>query len=477
MKYVSTRSGAEATSAETVFRGLAPDGGLYVPVLGNGDRGTGNGELGAGNLMPWFLGDAERLVLSRLYDDMPADVREEAVARLLSRFPEKDPIPLVDVDGLEMLELFHGKTGAFKDVALSMLPVFMKHAAGGRRVLVLTATSGDTGSAAMQGFAGVEGTEIVVFYPATGTSKIQRLQMTTPADPNVHAVGIRGNFDDAQAAVKRIFADPGINAEAAAHGITLSSANSINTGRLVPQIGYYVLACEKERMRCGTPYLRTNPIDVVVPSGNFGNILAAYYAKLMGEPIRRLVVASNVNDVLARFVKTGVYDPGEKFTVTNSPSMDIRRSSNVERLLWILNDGDAKEVSRLMDDLSKKGRYELNDAAKKRLFADFDGGVATPEETEAEMRRLYAQYRYMVDPHTAVATFVAKSLGYPKGRGPCIVAATATPYKFPETCMRAFGRDVLDEPPPGFAELESLPVVQTKVCDVDKIDDAVRDLF
>ena len=268
MKYVSTRSGAEATSAETVFRGLAPDGGLYVPVLGNGDRGTyppseasrrrrcpsrgGNGELETGNGEPWLLADAERLVLSRLYDDIPEGVREEAVKRLLSRFPEKDPIPLVDVDGLEMLELFHGKTGAFKDVALSMLPVFMRHAAGGRRVLVLTATSGDTGSAAMQGFAGVEGTEIVVFYPATGTSKIQRLQMTTPADANVHAVGIRGNFDDAQAAVKRIFADPGINAEAAAHGITLSSANSINTGRLVPQIGYYVLACEKERMRCGT---------------------------------------------------------------------------------------------------------------------------------------------------------------------------------------------------------------------------------
>ena len=200
-----------------------------------------------------------------------------------------------------------------------MLPVFMKHAANGKRVLILTATSGDTGSAAMQGFAGVDGTEIIVFYPATGTSKIQRLQMTTPADKNVHAVGIRGNFDDAQAAVKRIFADKAIAAEAAAHGITLSSANSINTGRLVPQIAYYVLAAE--RLRKTGSQIPDFKCDVVVPSGNFGNILAAYYAKLLGSPIRKLVVASNVNDVLARFVKTGVYDPGEKFTVTNSPSL------------------------------------------------------------------------------------------------------------------------------------------------------------
>jgi threonine synthase len=352
-----------------------------------------------------------------------------------------------------------------------MLPVFMRHAAGGRRVLILTATSGDTGSAAMQGFAGVDGTEIVVFYPASGTSRIQRLQMTTPADANVHAVGIRGNFDDAQAAVKRIFADPAINAEAAAHGVTLSSANSINTGRLVPQIAYYVLATA-----------RLGLADVVVPSGNFGNILAAHYAKLLGAPIRRLVVASNVNDVLARFVKTGVYDPGPKFTVTNSPSMDIRRSSNVERLLWLLNfDGDVAaacaETARLMRDLDGKGRYELNDAAKERLFAQYEGGVATPEETEAEMRRMRETAGYLLDPHTAVATAVARRLGFPRDGAPCVVTATATPYKFPETCLRAFGADVLTDPPPAFAELERLPVAQTKVVDVGEIDRAVRDLF
>ena len=461
MKYISTRKGFEATSAETVFQGLAPDGGLYVPQLGSKAIDSGRLQSIA------TLRDAEEFVMEALFDDLPAEVRSAAADRLCERFPKDDPVPLVEKDGLHILELFHGKTGAFKDVALSMLPVFMKHAANGKRVLILTATSGDTGSAAMQGFAGVDGTEIIVFYPATGTSKIQRLQMTTPADRNVHAVGIRGNFDDAQAAVKRIFADTKINAEAAAHGITLSSANSINTGRLVPQIAYYVLAGAK----LGREF------DVVVPSGNFGNILAAYYAKLLGSPIRKLVVASNINDVLARFVKTGVYDPGEKFTVTNSPSMDIRKSSNVERLLWILNDGDSGEVARLMNDLDTKGRYELNDAAKAKLRADFEGGVATPEETEAEMRRMREAWGYLLDPHTAVATCVAKKLGYPKDGVPCVVAATATPYKFPETCLRAFGADVLTDPPPSFRDLEKLPIAQTRVCDVDKIDQEVTRLF
>ena len=465
MKYVSTRKGLEATAPETVFQGLAPDGGLYVPVL------TGAEKIDCAAVRD--LRDAEAAVLAALFGDFPARVRDEAVQRLLSRFPEGAPVPLVAADGMQILELFHGKTGAFKDVALSMLPVFMRHAAGGRRVLILTATSGDTGSAAMQGFAGVDGTEVAVFFPNVGTSKIQRLQMTTPDEANVHAIAIRGNFDDAQAAVKRIFADAALNAAAAAKGVTLSSANSINPGRLIPQIGYYILAAA-----------RLGAFDVVVPSGNFGNILAAYYAKLLGAPIGKFVCASNVNDVLARFVKTGVYDPGETFTITNSPSMDIRRSSNVERFLWLLNGGlegriDAAcaETARLMADLAEKGRYELNDAAKARLFADFAGGVATPEETEAEMRRMRAACGYVLDPHTAVATAVARRLGYPQAGRTVVVAATATPYKFPETCARAFGENVLTDPPPSFRDLERRPVVQTKVVDVGGIDAAVTELF
>ena len=462
MKFVSTRKGFEATSAESVFQGLAPDGGLYVPVFKASETKL-DAACGLKNLR-----DCEEFVMAQLFNDLPAQVRTDAVDRLLSRFPEGDPIPLVDAGGFKILELFHGKTGAFKDVALSMLPVFMKHSAGGKRVLILTATSGDTGSAAMQGFAGVEGTEVAVFFPNVGTSKVQRLQMTTPADANVHAIAIRGNFDDAQAAVKRIFADAELNAQAAACGVTLSSANSINTGRLIPQIGYYLLAAAK---------LGWREFDVVVPSGNFGNILAAYYAKMLGAPIRKFVCASNVNDVLARFVKSGVYDPGEKFVITNSPSMDIRKSSNVERLLWLLNDGDSAEVSRLMSDLSEKGRYELSESAKAKLLADFDGDVATPEETEAEMRRMREECGYVLDPHTAVATAVARKLGMGADSVPVVIAATATPYKFPETCKNAFGEDILDNPPPSFRDLEKLPIAQTKVVDVDGIDEAVKELF
>ena len=462
MKYVSTRRGFEATSAESVFQGLAPDGGLYVPSKVERLKVERLNGLKT-------LRDCEEAVMDALFDDLPEEVRKDAVDRLCARFPENDPIPLVEADGLRMLELFHGKTGAFKDVALSMLPVFMKHAAGEKRVLILTATSGDTGSAAMQGFAGVEGTEIAVLFPATGTSKIQRLQMTTPADPNVHAIAIRGNFDDAQAAVKRIFADKAFNEEAAKHGITLSSANSINTGRLVPQIAYYVLAGAK----LGRAF------DVVVPSGNFGNILAAYYAKLLGAPIRKFVCASNINDVLARFVKTGVYDPGPTFTVTNSPSMDIRKSSNVERLLWMLNDGDCAETARLMDDLAAKGRYELKSSAKVKLVSEFVGGVATPEETEAEMRRMRNACGYLLDPHTAVGTCVAKKLIADGTIGdlPVVVAATATPYKFPETCLRAYGEDVLTDPPPSFRDLEKLPIAQKTTVDIAGIDAAIMSLF
>ena len=466
MKFVSTRKGIEASSAESVFQGLAPDGGLFVPTM------TGVAPIDFTTIKT--MRDAEEAVMARLFDDLPAEVRTAAADRLLSRVPETDPTPLVDADGLTGLALFPGKTGAFKDVALSMLPVFMKYAAGGKRVLILTATSGDTGSAAMQGFAGVEGTEVLVFFPNVGTSKVQRLQMTTPADKNVHAVAIKGNFDDAQAAVKRIFADKAINDNAAAHGVTLSSANSINTGRLIPQIAYYVLASAK----LGETY------DVVVPSGNFGNILAAYYAKMLGAKIGKFVVASNVNDVLARFVKTGVYDPGEVFTITNSPSMDIRKSSNVERLLWLISgglEGDVAgacaETARMMKDMAEKGRYELSEKAKARLLADFEGGVATPEETEAEMRGVKDRCGYILDPHTAVATFVARKLGYPKASNPVVIAATATPYKFPETCQRAFGADVLDNPPPSFKDLETLPIAQTRVCEIDKIDDEVTRLF
>ena len=457
MKFTSTRSSLAVDTLPAILRGLAPDGGLFVPATAP-----------AATVGDWStLADAERAALGAFFDDVPETVREDAIANLLAKFPADDPIPLVDADGFKILELFHGPTGAFKDVALSVLPVFMTAAAQGKRVLILTATSGDTGSAAMAGFANVPGVEIAVFFPHTGTSRIQKLQMTTPSAPNVHGIAIRGNFDDAQAVVKRIFADPAIRAEAEAAGITLSSANSINIGRLVPQVAYYLHAAAKVG---GT-------FDVVVPSGNFGNILAAYYAKQLGAPIRKFVCASNVNDVLTRFIATGTYDPGPTFTVTNSPSMDIRKSSNVERLLWAVNDGDGAAVKKLMEDFAATGRYTLSPAATAKLQADFVGAFATPEETEAEMRLLHDHCGYIVDPHTAVATAVARKLGYPKDGLPCVVAATATPYKFPETCLRAFGTDILTNPPASFVAMEKAPITQKQVVDVDGIDAAVRALF
>ncbi len=457
MKFTSTRSTLSVDSLPAILRGLAPDGGLFVPAspLPRPDGAAAT------------LADAERIALGAFFDDVPEAVREDAIRNLLSKFPANDPTPLVDADGFKVLELFHGPTGAFKDVALSVLPVLMTAAAQGRRVLILTATSGDTGSAAMAGFANVPGVEIAVFFPHTGTSRIQRLQMTTPSAKNVHGIAIRGNFDDAQAAVKRIFSDPAIRSAAESAGILLSSANSINIGRLVPQVAYYLHAAAKVGQE----------FDVVVPSGNFGNILAAYYAKLLGAPVRKFVCASNINDVLTRFIAIGTYDPGDKFTVTNSPSMDIRKSSNVERLLWLVNDGDGAAVKRLMDDFAATGRYSLSTAATERLQTDFVGAFATPEETEAEMRLMRERCGYVLDPHTAVATAVARKLGYPKDGLPCVVAATATPYKFPETCLKAFGTNVLTNPPPAFAALEKAPVTQTQVVDVAGIDDAVRALF
>ena len=476
MTFTSTRSVCSATSLETILRGLAPDGGLFVPT-----------RIPSGLFAPEkcdTLEKAERLALGAFFDDVPEAVREDAIKNLISKFPDDEhggAVPLVDLGDYQILELFQGPTGAFKDVALSVLPVLMAAAAkaqGRDRVLILTATSGDTGSAAMAGFSGVPGVEVAVFFPNTGTSRIQRLQMTTPAAKNVHGIAIRGNFDDAQAAVKRIFADAAIRAEAEKAGVTLSSANSINTGRLVPQIAYYLYAAAQLVQQGAKSF------DVVVPSGNFGNILAAYYAKLLGAPIAKFVCASNVNDVLARFIQTGTYDPGDVFTVTNSPSMDIRKSSNVERLLWLVNGGledpaaACAETKRLMEEFAATGRYTLTDAARTRLQVDFVSGTATPDETEGEMRHMRADTRgYILDPHTAVASCVARKLALPRAETPCVIAATATPYKFPETCLRAFGEDVLSDPPPAFAALASAPITQTKVVDVAGIDDAVRELF
>lgn len=433
MDYISTRGQApKVRGVQALLRGLAPDGGLYVPAEPVAPLAPGAD----------FRSTMEAL-LARFFDDIPAAVREAAVAKSLARFRAPEVVPLASAGaGVAFLELFHGPTYAFKDVALTLLPHLMHDAAeaeGVGQVCVLTATSGDTGSAAMEGFAGVPGTRVLVFYPKVGTSEVQRRQMVCCAGENVSACAIAGNFDDAQAAVKAAFADAGLRARAASAGALLSSANSINIGRLFPQVAYY-LDCAR---RLGQPF------DVVVPTGNFGNILAAYYARLMGAPIGRLAVASNANRVVCDFISSGRYETHRPFCVTNSPSMDILVSSNIERLLWLAAGSDA--VRSLEAELQVTGHFSLQGEALARVQAHFAAGWATPAETEQAIRAVWEQTGYLADPHTAIGWKVHQEL--PQTGRPVVIAATASPWKFPVTMLRALtGRTVADE----FAAAEAL---------------------
>ena len=470
MDYISTRGLAPRVSGrQAVLTGLAPDGGLYVPA-----------EPLAPLAPQGSYAATMEAILGRFFDDTPESVRHEAVTRSVARFAAPDVTPLRACgDDAVFLELFHGPTAAFKDVALTILPHLMRDAAlaaGIERVCVLTATSGDTGSAAMEGFADVPGTAVLTFYPQTGTSEIQRRQMVCCAGSNVTACAIEGNFDDAQAAVKAAFADPTLAAEAAASKALLSSANSINIGRLFPQICYYL----ETAGRLGRPF------DVVVPTGNFGNILAAWYARLLGAPIERFAVASNVNRVVCDFVRGGVYDARRDFAVTNSPSMDILVSSNVERLLSLLTDGNAEAVRGWEAQLASDRRFELTPGATTRLKQHFRAGWATPEETETAIREVWERHHYLVDPHTAIGWKVARELGL---RNP-VIAATASPWKFPRTMLRAItGRVVgndfraaeelaaLTGATPVLTGLEQAPERHRRVTSRAAVPDTVRAVF
>lgn len=427
MDYCSTRGQAKrVNSIQALLNGIAPDGGLYVPAA-------------ALEPLPAHATFQETMeaLLERFFDDIPEAVRRDAVTQALSRFRAADIVPMTTYGDVSFLELFHGPTYAFKDVALTLLPHLMRYAAevsGINRVCVLTATSGDTGSAAMQGFADVPGTQVLVFYPKVGTSEIQRRQMVCCEGGNVFACAIEGNFDDAQAAVKAAFADADLRAKAEEKGCLLSSANSINIGRLFPQICYY-LDCAR---RIGKPF------DVVVPTGNFGNILAAYFAKQLGAPIERFTVASNANRVVCDFIRSGSYQSKRAFHITNSPSMDILVSSNVERLLWVLTDGNTEQVAAWEAELKTAGSFSLTDEALQRLQASFAAGWATPEETEQAVAAIWQQYGYLADPHTAIGWKVHQEL--PKTGRPVVLAGTASPWKFPVTMLRALtGRTVEDE--------------------------------
>ncbi len=372
-----------------------------------------------------------------------------------AKFEADDIVPVVKAGDAHFLELYHGKTAAFKDMALSILPYLlttaMKKEKEDKKVAILTATSGDTGKAALEGFADVEGTEIIVFFPSDGVSEVQKRQMTTQEGSNTHVFGITGNFDDAQTGVKNIFADEAFYTYIYSHGVRLSSANSINIGRLVPQVAYYVYAYVK-LLENGT--IRDGEeINIVVPTGNFGNILAAYYASKMGVPVHRFICASNRNNVLTDFINTGTYDINREFYCTNSPSMDILISSNLERLLYHLSGDDGDTVSDLMEKLEKDKKYTVSDRIRDGLSC-FAAGYADEGETEEAIARMYDENGYLIDTHTAVAYKVYED--YRKETGdetPTVIASTASAYKFAASVAKALG---MPEEADGFAYVRAL---------------------
>ena len=489
--YKSTRNSELRMSAsEAILKGLAPDGGLFVPeklpVL----------DVSMEELKGLSYQETAYAVMKQFLTDFTEEELKDCIAKAYdAKFDTEEIAPLTKVDGIYYLELFHGATIAFKDMALSILPHLMTVSAKKNHVeneiVILTATSGDTGKAALAGFADVKGTRIIVFYPKNGVSRVQELQMVTQKGGNVAVAAIHGNFDDAQNGVKAIFEDQEFAKELAGKGYQFSSANSINIGRLVPQVAYYVYAyaklLENEEIADG------EEINVAVPTGNFGNILAAYYAKQMGVPIAKLVCASNENKVLFDFFETGTYDKNREFVLTSSPSMDILISSNLERLVYLITGEDSDKTKELMEGLKNGGSYAVTDEMRTKL-ADFAAGFASEEETAACIKRIFDKTGYVVDTHTAVAAHVC---GQYRSRSEdtrkCVVASTASPYKFVKSVMTAIDGKYQSEDE--FALLEELKRVSgvelpqairdildakalhTLECDADKMKELVRDLL
>ena len=440
MKYVCTRNENEnVTAAQAICRGISPSGGLYVP-----ETFPAYGEEDFQKLQKMsYPQRAAYIMKDFLTDFTPEEVAACAQAAYApEKFGGENPAPISHItasDGAEMyvLELWHGPTCAFKDMALQMLPHLltrsMKKVQPGETAVILTATSGDTGKAALEGFKDVDGVKIIVFYPQDGVSDMQKRQMTTQEGSNVGVSAIYGNFDDAQTGVKKIFTDERIKDILKSHHMSFSSANSINWGRLLPQIVYYFSAyCEMLKTGEITP---EEKINIVVPTGNFGNILAAYYAVRMGLPVNRLICASNENNVLTEFLQQGVYNRNRPFHTTISPSMDILISSNLERLLYDMSGSDM--VARWMDELAREGRYQVDLDTMLRLQSLFSAGFCSDEETKETIRNFYEKYHYLCDTHTAVALkvyqdYVQYTCDYDTK---AIIASTASPYKFADSVL------------------------------------------
>jgi len=446
MKYNSTRNAqVSVDAARAITQGISKDGGLFVP-----------------DHFPALTMDEIQMLVEKSYVDRATyvlkkyltDFSEEEVAECtaaaysLERFRHEDIAPLKALDEqAHILELWHGPTCAFKDMALQILPHLMRVSAGktvdGKEIVILVATSGDTGKAALEGFRDAEHTRILVFYPEDGVSPMQKLQMVTQEGANVSVCAIKGNFDDAQTGVKSIFTDAAVAQKLDENGMMFSSANSINWGRLVPQIVYYVSAyCDLIRQGA---IRNGDPMNVVVPTGNFGNILAAYYAKRMGLPIAKLICASNRNRVLTDFISTGTYDRNRDFYTTTSPSMDILISSNLERLLYELCDRSDEEVRNLMNDLSEKGSYTVSDAVKAKMAELFVGGCCDDQQTADTIHTIFEKHGYLCDTHTAVAVHVYENYRNETGDlTPTVIASTANPYKFSDSVLTALGVDTAD---------------------------------
>ena len=486
--YKSTRNSEKTvTASQAILKGLAEDGGLFVPVsipklpVSLGELKNMNYQETAYAVMKEFLTDFTeeelRNCITKAYD---------------SKFDTEDIAPLAKAHDAYFLELYHGATIAFKDMALSILPHLLTTSAKKNQVkneiVILTATSGDTGKAALAGFANVEGTKIIVFYPKNGVSKVQELQMVTQKGDNTSVIAIHGNFDNAQSGVKAMFENKKLAKELDQAGYQFSSANSINIGRLVPQIVYYVYAYGK--LLQNGEIEEGEEINVVVPTGNFGNILAAYYAKNMGLPIAKLICASNENKVLYDFFQTGTYDKNREFILTTSPSMDILISSNLERLIYQIAGGDAKKDQELMNDLKSKGVYAITEEMKKNL-ADFEAGYATEEQVKQTIHDLYTDTGYVIDTHTAVAASVYNE--YRKNTGDTaktVIASTASPYKFARSVMTAIDAsydameefELIDELhkvsqmhiPNAIEEIRNAEIRHTTECDIDQMEASVK---
>lgn len=491
LMYNSTRNKQEtATASQAILKGLATDGGLFVPEsIPALDK-----DIAA--LADMSYQEVAYEVMKLYITDFTEEELKNCINRAYdSKFDTKEIAPLVKKDGAYYLELFHGATIAFKDMALSILPHLLTTSAKKNNVkneiVILTATSGDTGKAALAGFADVEGTSIIVFYPKNGVSPIQEKQMVTQKGANTKVVGITGNFDDAQSGVKAMFNNKELAERMDKAGYQFSSANSINIGRLVPQIVYYVYAYS--RLVKNGEIKAGDKMNVVVPTGNFGNILAAYYAKNMGLPIDKLICASNDNKVLYDFFQTGTYDKNREFILTTSPSMDILISSNLERLIYKIAGNDAEKCADLMKALSTSGVYNITEDMKAELH-DFVGGYADEAKTASTIKEVYDKEGYIMDTHTAVAAGVYKDYVAKSGdKTPTVIASTASPYKFTRSVMNAIDTkynemgdfELVDElcklsgvkVPNAIEEIRTAPVLHDIVCDSDKMQDTVEKIL